>query len=392
MMLQVVGRFALLCSLLAGLACGGGTETIPAPFTDGERLVARQFSFAGTTPLFIGIYDTVEGVACEFVPAGDGNMRCIPPDDTAAADTPDRWVLGVQGPSPETGGRLLRNDVRGEDGSLFPAVWAGELFDTSTGEPCSADLRKHQADGMCLPRHAEITGLFADSTCSEPVATVPAASPPPLLTVDADGALFGVGEEWTGPTFVSIGATMCLALPMTATRVVRVGDPLPADTVAPIRVAPRGDARLAVQTVEAEGVGITTMRYRHYHAYPTVTTAPYLDRSRRVLCSPMATVDGETLCLPADALVETRPDLLSFADATCMRPVIAQERRYAIFASEAAVGGPLAYEVHHVATAPSETGFVKTAAGGCGESIKNAGYPVGDITPLASFARLGTKP
>ena len=152
-------------------------------------------------------------------------------------------------------------------------------------------------------------------------------------------------------------------------------------------------ARLAVQTVEAEGVGVTTMRYRHYHGYPTVATAPYRDRSRDLFCSPMPTVDSEILCLPADALVETRPDLLSFADATCMRPVIALDRRYAVFASErqrASEGGPLAYEVHHVGSAASATGYVKTATGGCGESIKNAGYPVEGVAPLSACSRGST--
>ena len=392
-MLQVGGRFALLCALLAGTACGGGgTIALPAPFTDGDRLVAQRFSSPGTTPLFTGIYDTVEGVACDFRPASDGSLRCIPPNDLTAAETPERWVRGGQGPSPENGRRLLRNEVQGEDGSLFPAVWAGELFDSWTDEPCSADLRKSQTDGTCLPRHAEITGLFADAACSEPIATSPEASPEPMLAVDGDGALFGLGGELMGPTYIVIGTTMCLELPLTATRAFRIGDPLPGDVVAPLQVVPRGDSRLAVQTVEAQGAGITTMRYRHYPGQPTLTTAPYWDRSRELFCSPMVTTDGETLCLPADAAVETRPDLLSSADATCMRPVIALERRWAIFATADPTAGPLAYEVHHVGTAATATAFVRTPSGACSESVKNAGYPVGDVVPLTLFAQLDTKP
>ena len=59
--------------------------------------MARQFAFPGTTTLFGGIYDQVEGVACHFGPASDGSLRCLP-DMGEAGDAPERWVLGVQMP------------------------------------------------------------------------------------------------------------------------------------------------------------------------------------------------------------------------------------------------------------------------------------------------------
>lgn len=388
-MWQVAGRVGLLCSLVAGIACGGGSFAIPAPFTDGSRLVAQQFSYPGTTPLFTGIYDRDEGVACEFQPAADGSVRCLPANDAVAAETPERWVEGRKY-YPDTGQRLVRNEIHGDDHSVFPALWWGELFDVWTFEPCSADFRTGIPNGTCLPRHAEIASMFADDACAVPVATSPEASPEPVLAVDGKGALFSLGLKWVGPTFIGFGTT-CMELPLPATRAYLIGDPLPADTVSSLRAIPLGDGRLGLRTIEAGAGGITTMRYRHYPGQPTPDSAPYWDGARSTFCSPMPTVDGDTLCLPADASVETRPDLLAFADALCRQPAIALARAYAIFAvSDAA--GPQAYEVHRVGTARGATGYQKADTGACNEAIKSAGYPVGETVPLSAFARLTVKP
>jgi hypothetical protein len=388
-MLQVAGRVTLLCSLITGIACGGGSSAIPAPFTDGSRLVAQQLSYPGTTPLFVGIYDRDEGVACEFRPAADGSNRCLPPNDAAAAQTPERWVKGRLY-ALATGQRLVRNEIHGDDNSVFPALWWGELYDTRTFEPCSADFRTGMPNGTCLPRHAEITSMFADDTCAVRVATSAEDSREPLLAVDDKGALFSLGGEWVGTTFIGFGTT-CLELPLTATRAYLIGEPLPANTVASLRAIPLGDGRLGLKTLEAGGGGITTMPYRHYPGQPTPDSAPYWDGAHGLFCSPMATVDGDTLCLPADASVETRPDLLAFADGSCEQPVIAFARAYAIFA-ESDAAGPRAYEVHRVGTVEGATAFEKSDTGACNEAIKRAGYPVGEAVSLSAFARLTVKP
>ncbi len=391
-MRQVVGRVVLVSCLVAGGACGGGSAEPPLDptFSNGSRLVARQFAFPGTTTLFGGIYDQVEGVACHFGPASDGSLRCLP-DTGEAGDAPERWVLGVQMPGPATGQRLQRHEVHGADGSRFPDRWGGELYDRDMGEACSADLRgdPERVHGVCLPRHADITAFFADSGCTEPVATISETSPLPILAVGNDGALFTLGEAWTAPIFFGVGPT-CTELPLSGTRIFRVGSALPAETVAPLQVVPRGDGRLAVQTLEAQGIGLTTRTYWHYPGSLSIGSAPYVDRDRGLACSPMLTVDHDTLCLPADASVETRPDLLNFADPGCTQPVIFNAHAFAVFASYEP-GGALASEVHLIADKPSETGYTRSAAG-CTEYLKGSGYPIGDTVPLAAFARLTAAP
>ena len=63
-------------------------------FTDGSRLVAQSFSSPGTVPLFVGIYDRSEGVACAFGPAADGSLRCLPKDSRRGGDP---GALGCRG-------------------------------------------------------------------------------------------------------------------------------------------------------------------------------------------------------------------------------------------------------------------------------------------------------
>ena len=47
----------------------------------------------------------------------------------------------------------------------------------------------------------------------------------------------------------------------------------------------------------------------------------------------MLAVDGGTYCLPADAHINTRPDLLRFADPACSQRVIPTRHTWAIFAA-----------------------------------------------------------
>jgi hypothetical protein len=393
-MLQVAGRAVLLLGLVAGIGCGASAPppSIDSTFTDGSRLVAQQFSFPGTTPLFAGIYDRQEGVACEFRSASDGSLRCLP-EDAAAAETPGRWVSGVPMPGSVTGRRLQRHEIHSADGGRFPNWWDGELYDADTAEPCVAFFREPQADGtgagVCMPRSASTGVFFADAACTEPLATAPDTSPIPLLAVASDMRFYAIGEQWTGPMFFGVGAS-CQEVPLSGTRAFRIGALLPADTVASVQIAPRGDGRLAAQILEAQGVGLTTVRYRHYPGFPSLPTGPYFDRELGHACWPMATVDREVLCGPADATVETRPDLLGFGDSTCTQRVIALAHAFAIFAM-ADPGGPMAFEVHRVGGQHTSTGYVLSDAG-CTEYLKGAGYPVGETVPLASFATLTAKP
>jgi hypothetical protein len=393
MMLRAAGRAAWCLFLVGGIACGTNPSgaALDPTFTDGSRLVAQQFSFPGTAPLFAGIYDRQESVACQFRPASDGSLRCLP--DAAAGETPERWVSGVAMPGPATGLRLQRYEINSADGGRFPNWWNGELYDADAGEPCVASVRDEQVDGtgvgVCMPRSASTGNFFADAACTEALAITPDTSPLPLLAVALDNQLYAIGEQWTGPMFLGLGGS-CTEFVPSGTRAFRTGASLPADTVPSLQIAPRGDGRLAVQIIEAQGVGLTTVRYQHLPFTPSATTGPYWDRDLGIACWPMPTVDHETLCAPADATVETRPDLLGFGDPACTQRVIGLDRAFAIFAM-ADPGRALAFEVHRIAGPPTSTGYVVSDAG-CTEYPKGSGYPVGETVPLASFARLTAKP
>jgi predicted methyltransferase len=95
--------------------------------------------------------------------------------------------------------------------------------------------------------------------------------------------------------------------------------------------------------------------------------------------------------LPADAHVDTRPDLLRFADPACSQRVIPTRHTWAIFAA-ADPAGPVAVEVHGAGPGPSDTGYVLDSAG-CREDVKSAGYPVSaEAAPLHQFVRLVATP
>jgi hypothetical protein len=378
---------------VVSVACGGGPAAPPRfdpTFTDGARLVARQVTYPGAPPVFAGIHDQTEGVACDFRAAGDGSLRCLP-DDAAAGDTPERWVLGAAMPEPPTGQRLRRHEIHGADGSRFPDRWAGELYDDVAGQPCAADFRTSPDDGFCLPPHADIGAFFADTACSEPVAILWSSGPEPVVAVAPDGAVRAVSEPWTGATFYRAGTT-CQELTVTGgtTRVYRVGEALPAGTVAPVQLALQGSGRLAAHVLAARGLPLTTRRFHLTSSYPSLQSAPYHDRDLGLACAPLTTAGQAILCLPADAAFDTRPDLLDFADPGCTQPVISLRRAFAIFA-QADPAGPLVTEVHRVADTPSATGYALLAAG-CTEYLKGAGYPVGDSVPLPSFASLTVSP
>ena len=396
-MRQLTGCVVLLWAVVAGSGCGDSPRPPLEPtFTDGSRLVAQSFSSQGTVPLFVGIFDRDEGVACAFGPAVDGSLRCLP-EDPAAAETPERWVAGVQMPGPPTGGRLQRYEVHSADGGRFPDRLSGELYDADLGEPCGALLSDFQDDGTagnCLPRHATIGGFFADAACGEPVASAPDSGPQPLLALAYDTyQVHALGDLVTGLTFIKAGAT-CQEFQLPGTRIFKVGAPLPDGAVARLTVAARGDGRLRLRTLQHEGVDLTTVAYRHYPRSPSVASAPYRDPQLQhpsLPCFPMLAVDGGTYCLPADAHVETRPDLLRFADPGCSQRVIPTRHYWAIYAA-ADPAGPLAVEVRGAGPGPTDTAYVLDSAG-CREDIKSAGYPVSaDVAPLDLFVRLVAMP
>jgi hypothetical protein len=396
-MRQVIGCLVLLGAMGAGSGCGDGPRPRMEPtFTDGSRLVAQTFWSPGTVPLFVGIHDRDEGVACVFRPAVDGSLRCLP-DDPAAAETPERWVAGTQMPGPPAGRRLQRYEVYSADGGRFPDRLFGELYDADMGEPCGAllfDSQDGTTGAYCLPRHASVGGFFADAGCSEPVATAPEAGREPLLALALDTyQLHELGEPVTGRTFIKLAAT-CQAFPLTGMRIYRLGAPLPNGAVANLTVVPRGDGRLRLQTLQYEGEDLTTVAYRHYPGSPSVASAPYRDPTFEypgLPCFPMLAVDGSTYCLPADAYVATRPDLLRFGDPACSHRVIPIRRYWAIFAA-ADPAGAVAVEVHRADPRSSDTGYVLDSVG-CREDVKSAGYPVSaDVTALDQFVRLVATP
>jgi hypothetical protein len=397
-MRQVIGCVVLLGAMGAGSGCGDDSRPRMEPtFTDGTRLVAQTFWSPGTVPLFVGIHDRDEGVACVFRPAVDGSLRCLP-DDPAAAETPERWVAGTQMPGSPTGRRLQRYEVYSADGGRFPDRLSGELYDADMGEPCGALLFDSQDDettgAYCMPRHARVGGFFADAGCSEPVATAAETGPEPLLALALDThQLHALGEPVTGRTFMKVAAT-CQTFPLPGVRIFRLGAPLPNNAVPNLTVVSRGDVRLRLRTLQYEGEDLTNVAYRHYPSSPGVASAPYRDAKLQypsLPCFPMLAVDGATYCLPADAYVDTRPDLLPFADSACSQRVIRARHDWAIFAvSDPA--GPVAMEVRAADPARSDTGYVLGSAG-CREDVKSAGYPVSaDVAPLDSFVRLVATP
>jgi hypothetical protein len=69
--------------------------------------------------------------------------------------------------------------------------------------------------------------------------------------------------------------------------------------------------------------------------------------------------------------------------------VVSEKRPLAVIvAANAALARDVVVELRRVGDTPSATGYTLSAAGVCGESLKSAGYPLGDAVPPETYARL----
>jgi hypothetical protein len=385
-----------VCLLAAASACSkseGGPPPTPgdAVFADGARLVARTVSFPGTEPLLVGVYDRAERTTCEFETAADGKLRCLP-DAVPVPEPLDRWVEGVATPAGTstamTSGRLRRHDVVSADGGRFP--YRLGIFDSRYEAPCAPSFVRNAdgtAESICLPSAAYKTGWdFADAACSIPLAMMVTVDEP-VLIIDAHRTLFALGAAWEGATYFPSGEACNENAPST-TRQFAIGATLPADAVATVRAVPRGDGRLGLQMVEADGGRLTTIRFAET-GYPSSTDGPYFDRELGLACRPLWTVDQEVRCLPADA--SHLPGSV-FADPGCTQPVVGAVPFAIVVAQDAVAGRQIGVEVRRVAATRSETAFTLSGSGSeCTEIKKLAGYLLGDVVPLTDFAKLDAR-
>jgi hypothetical protein len=375
----------------------GGGWTSPEPnFHNGSRLVARTFSFPGTAPLIAGIYDRQERVECEFRAATDGKLRCLPansvgPADPATVEPSERWQEGVE-IAPATTGRVGRNEIHSTDGGQFANWISGELRDTQFGQPCRPDTTRPMdgtGDGLCLPSFAAVGGFFSDAACGQPLASVD-GNWTPFVVFSPKRQLFALGEVYTGPAFISfaMGAS-CMAFPAgSGTRFFAIGNPLPSGTIASVQMIPRGNGRLGVQMIESEGQSVAPVRYRDLSLPYGSAEGPYFDRDLGVLCRPTWTAAGDVRCVPADSDFVPASWLTNFADSACTQPVVLNKKATAVvLRSDAALARQVIVEVRRIGAAPSATGYTMMGSA-CHEYLKGAGYPLGDVVPLESFARL----
>ncbi len=105
----------------------------------------------------------------------------------------------------------------------------------------------------------------------------------------------------------------------------------------------------------------------------------------------MLAVDGGTYCLPADAHINTRPDLLRFADPACSQRVIPTRHTWAIFAA-ANPAGPVAVEVRGPARGPATPGTSWTALDAGKTSRAPGTRSPAEVAPLDQFVRLVATP
>jgi len=163
----------------AGGGGGNGAGVLVGPtFADGSRLKAQSYVVDGAAPLFVGIYDAQEKVACEFRQATDGKLRCLPATSIGAVDPatvlpPERWQEGTETAGEATGLRLRQNRIASSDGGFFPSWINGPLSDDTRAEPCLPDTTR-EADGsglgVCMPRHAMNRKIdFSDAGCTQPL-------------------------------------------------------------------------------------------------------------------------------------------------------------------------------------------------------------------------------
>ena len=377
-----------------GDASGTGVPVGPT-FIDGTRLVAQTYWFPGTEPLFVGVFDRQENVACAFRVASDGQLRCLPPSKPNVPDPmPEgRWQAGTEEPVVATGLRLRQHRIVGLDGSAFPSWISGELMDDASSEPCrpeTTDEKDGTGEGVCLPRHALATGVFfADAACTALIAQ-PGTGVTPVLVATPKREVFSLGEKVVGATFIqyAMGA-VCTEFPAGSGDFYRVGAPLPAGTVASVRLAPRGTERLMLETIEFQGAGVVHVRHNGQSS-PYAGDGPYYDRSLGTSCRPTWTATGELRCVPADALYVSEASLTNFADSNCTQPVVNGNMvtSAVVLRADSTQGRQVVVAVRRIGTEYSKTAYSRqnNTAGECREFLKGSGYPLGDIIPVDSFA------
>lgn len=385
---------------------GGALAVVTPPdatFTDGTRLVARTYAYPGTAPLFVGIYDRQEKVDCEYRLTTDGKLRCVPAKtvgtvDPATVPPLERWQEGTEQPRRGSAGRLRQNQVVAADGSAFPSYVSGELFDDTTDEPCRPDTTREldgTGTGACLPRHAANHGIiFADAQCTSPLAVAETPGPIPLLIATPAREVFALGDRFEGQTFIKLGppaTAACVDFPSNGSTYYRVGAALPVDTVAALRVVPVGSGRLRLRTVAIQNTGVTHVRHRML-SLPSGGEGPYYDGDRGALCRPSRTTTGEVRCVPdsGDYLVEGA--LTNFADPQCTQPLtFLKVSAHVLMRSNAATGRYEVIEVRTVGDTMTPTAYSRMGGTECREYLKGAGYPIGDVIPLETFARLDVR-
>ena len=356
-------------------ASGTGLPVGPT-FIDGTRLVAQTYWVPGTEPLFVGVFDRQENVACAFRIASDGQLRCLPPSQPNLPDPmpADRWQAGTEEPIVSTGLRLRQHRIVGLDGLAFPSWMSGELMDDASSEPCRPETSSEKngtGEGVCLPRHALATGVFfADVACTALIAQ-PGTGVTPMLVATPKREVFALGEKVVGATFIqyAMGA-VCTEFPAGSGDFYRVGAPLPAGTVASLRLAPRGTERLMLETIEFQGAGVAHVRH-HGQSSPYAGDGPYYDRTLGTLCRPTWTATGELRCVPADALYVSDTSLTNFADSNCTQPVVNGNMvpSAVVLRADSTQGRQVVVAVRRIGTEYSKTAYSRqnNTAGECRE-------------------------
>jgi hypothetical protein len=375
---------------LAASACGNSPPQGPAAgpaFTDGTRLVARSYSFPGTEPLFIGVFDRQEMTPCSFRTARDGKLRCLPVYlDPALDDAPEQWVEGTEQPGDESTPRLRSHHVVSADGGRFPNRVSGELYDAQSSWGCSPVPRgKDQAQGVrCLPRYVSAPDFFfADASCSESLAMALGAQSP-MVAVLPNGALHAVGPAFTTSPFVKNG-TECTST-AAVEGLLRVGAPLPEDVVTGVEIAARGTGRLALRTLEKDGLALGTTSFVVGDVPTHVPTGPYVDHTLGIDCQPFGVLNGnEIRCLPSDAEYLPLGSIQNFADPGCTQPVVNTTRLTAVLTFRG-----FASEIRRLGDY-SQTAYT-SSVDGCRENARGTGRVVLDEVPATTFAKLDVQP
>jgi hypothetical protein len=355
-------------------------------YTDGTRLVARAYSFPGAEPLFVGVYDKEEKMACTFRTAGDGKLRCMPTYVDPALDaTPEHWVEGTEQPGDESTPRLRSHHVTSADGGRFPNRVSGELYDAQASWGCSPVVRDKDkpAEARCLPRYAGGTGFyFANPSCTEALAI--SYGPAPSVTVMADGAVHAAGPAFTTAPFVKVG-TECTLLEQPMDGLIRVGAPLREDAVTNVEIAARGTGRLSVRKLETGGQPLATLLFSEESAPRTGLTAPYHDNTLGIDCYPHGILsdDGTGVrCLPADSEIIPEGSLPNaYSDPACTKMVINTTRKSLVATFRAYVTRVLRLGDY------SETAYENTGDG-CRENRRLTGRVVLDEVPMTTYAEL----